>query len=148
MSAGFKFAAAYPPRADLSGAINAAPAHLDNRTDRNKAADLGFRPDAGRYLIVIDMGGGSAIITHEEDAIMQAAGVRVRQIGIAALHPGCDMRGDEQVQYAVDGVGSDPATKAAAHASRCTLTTWRPMLSDEVERTELRSGSAFEKEAS
>src|SRR6185369_4586460 len=78
------------------GALAALAANLDNRARRGKSCVLGRFAHAACQRIVIDVHGLSAIVADEENAIVQAAGVLVGDIGIGALDAPGEIGADEQ----------------------------------------------------
>ena len=90
-------------------AIAAAAAHLDHRPVRREAGLAA--PPRGRRpteLVVVEMRGLAAIVADQEDAVVQAVGMVVGDIGVGALDPAGEVGADEQVEDPVDAVGRDP----------------------------------------
>ena len=90
-------------------ALPAAAAHLDHRAVGGEAGRLGRGADAAGQAVVVDMLGLAAIVADQEDAIVQAIGMVVGDIGVGALDPAGEVGADEQVEDPVDAVGGDPA---------------------------------------
>ena len=74
-----------------------------------KPAALRRLADAAGEAVVVDMLGLAAIVADQEDAVVQAIGMVVGDIGVGALDPAGEVGADEQVEDPVDAVGGDPA---------------------------------------
>ena len=108
-----------PVERQLSVALAAPAANLDHR------ADIGEKPAlraASRTppvrLVVVDMRRLAAIVADQEDAVVQAVGMVVGDIGVGAFDPAGEVGADEQVEDAVDAVGGDAAAAGSATPSR------------------------------
>src|SRR5689334_4034482 len=88
-------------------AIPALAAYLDDRSRSGEAGAGGSLADAGRKSVVVDVDGLAAIVADQEDAVVEALGVLVRDIGILALDPAREVRFNEQVEDSIDAVRSD-----------------------------------------
>jgi len=65
--------------------------------------------DAARHPIVVEMRRRPARIADQEDAIVQAIGVRVGDIGVGAFDSPREIGADEQVEDPINAVGRDAA---------------------------------------
>ena len=101
----------------LFPAIPAPAPHLDHRPIGLEARRLGRGADAAGDAVVVDMLGLAAIVADQEDAIVQAIGMVVGDIGVGALHPADEIGADEQVEDPIDAVGGDPAALAGRDLS-------------------------------
>ena len=63
---------------------------------------------AARQAVVVDVHRLPAAVADQEDAVVQAIGVGVGDIGIGAFDPPREVGADEQVEDPVDAVGRDP----------------------------------------
>ena len=63
--------------------------------------------DAARQAVVVDMLGLAAIVADQEDAVVQAVGMIVGDIGVFAFDAAGEVGADEQVEDSVDAVGGD-----------------------------------------
>src|SRR4051794_41947693 len=61
------------------------------------------------------MGGLAAAVADQKDAVVQAVGMVVGDIGVGALDPAGEVGADEQIEDAVDAVGGDAAALALRH---------------------------------
>src|SRR3546814_10509755 len=89
-------------------AVAAAAADLDHRPDGGEARLPRRRADAASQAVVVDMGRLSAIVADEEDAVVEAVGMLVGDIGVGAFHPPRQVGADEQIEDAIDAVRRDP----------------------------------------
>ena len=90
-------------------AVLAGAAHLDHRALSLEAGALGGFADSARQAVVVDVHRLAAGVADQEDAIVQAVGMLVGDIGVGTLDPPRQIGADEQVEDPVDAVGRDPA---------------------------------------
>jgi hypothetical protein len=98
-------------------AVRAGAPRLDDRSVGREAGLLRGRPDSAREAVVVEMGGLAARVADQEDAVVQAVGMIVGDIGVGALDPAGEVGADEQVEDPVDA--ADP--RFAAQPSSCRL---------------------------
>src|SRR5690242_19216494 len=88
-------------------AVFALAADFDDRARRGEAGIFGRFADSARQIVVVDVHRLAAAVANEEDAVVEAAGMLVRDIGIRALDAAREVGGHEQVENPVDAVGGD-----------------------------------------
>src|SRR3990167_6831798 len=96
-------------------ALGAFAAHLDHRALGGKARRFGRGADAARNLVIVDMHRGAARIADQEDAVVQAARMAVRDKGVRALDTADQVIRDEQVEDAVNAVRRDALAASLRH---------------------------------
>ena len=88
-------------------ALGAFAAHLDHGALGGEAALLGGGAHTRRQFVVVDMHRAAARVADQEDAVVEAAGVAVRDEGVGAFDAADEVVRDEQVEDAIDAVGRD-----------------------------------------
>ena len=91
------------PRTSITGRLAAKPALFGRLADPAVTA------------VVVDMRRLPAIVADQEDAVVQAAGMLVGDIGVGAFDPPREVGADEQVEDPVDAVGGDPPPLRLRH---------------------------------
>src|SRR5689334_16959603 len=79
-------------------AVFALAADLDDRTRCGKAGVFRSLTNAARQIVVVDVHRLSARVADQEDAVVEAAGMLVRDIGIRALDAAREISGHEQIE--------------------------------------------------
>lgn len=88
---------------------------FDKRPHRRKSLSRCYGSHRLSDTVLIEMLNGSAGVANQEDAIVHAARMRIGDVGIAAFDPQRDILSDEQVQDAVDAIGSNPPSELLAY---------------------------------
>jgi|GEM_PF-6041981 len=94
---------------------SAAPMNFNERPHWSKSLARCYGPHGLPDTVLIEMLNGPAGVADQEDAIVHAARMRVGNVGIAAFDPQRDILSDEQVQNAVDAIGSNPPSELLAY---------------------------------
>lgn len=97
-------------RFSASVARRALAADFNHRPFGRKSGGLSCGPNATGYDIIVEMGGLSATVAHQKNAIMEAIGVSIGDIGVGALNPSGEIGGNEQIEDAIDAISSHAAT--------------------------------------
>jgi len=97
----------------LVGAVAAGAADLDDRPRGRETGGLGRLTDAARQAVVVDVNRLPALVANQEDAVVQALGMGIRDISVRALDPSRKVRRYEQVEDPIDAVGGDAASLSA-----------------------------------
>ena len=79
--------------------------------------------------VIIQMHRMTALVANQEDAIVQAAGMRIGKIGVGAFNPVGQIGAHEQVEYAVNAVGCDAPPVTRTEAVGDVIGTKRAVLS-------------------
>lgn len=93
----------------LIAALAAGPTNLDQRTRRREARTACGIANAPRQAVVIDMDGLPATVADEEDAVVQAPGMLVRNIGIRTFDAAREIGVHEEIENSIDAVRRDTA---------------------------------------
>ena len=96
-----------PRKEPRSGALVAQAAQLDHRAHVGEAVAVPRLAQGARQLVVVEVRRLAAIVADQEDAVVQAPGVRIGEIGVGALDSVGEVGAHEQVEDAVDAVRSD-----------------------------------------
>src|SRR3954471_15836517 len=96
-------------------AIAAGATDFDHRARRREAGTLRGLAHPARQAVVVDVHGLPAGIADQEDAVVQAVGMLVGDVGVGALDPPREVGADEQVEDPIDAVGGDPASLRLRH---------------------------------
>jgi hypothetical protein len=99
---------AFPHEMLSLAAILAPPPDFYHRSNFRKTGMFRSSANTFRQFVVIDVRSLPACIADQEDAVVEAAGVLISDIGIRAFHPPREIGSDEQVEDSVDAVGCDP----------------------------------------
>lgn len=95
---------------------SAAPANLDHRPHSRKPGLMRRIAQRSGQPVVINVRGLAASIANQEDAVVVAAGMAVRHIGVGAFHAPGKVGPHEQVQNSVNTVGRDSLAPARSDA--------------------------------
>jgi len=90
-------------------AVAAGAADLDHRAFGGETGAGGSLADAPRNLVVIDMHRLPATVADQEDAVVEAVGMLVGDIGVRTFDPPREIGSDEQIEDPIDAVGGDPS---------------------------------------
>src|SRR5690242_18685685 len=86
---------------------------FDDRPRRGETRVLRCFANAARQVVIVDVHRLSACIANQEDAVVQAAWVLVRDVGVGAFHAPREVGGHEEVEDPIHAVGGDaPALRA------------------------------------
>jgi hypothetical protein len=83
--------------ADISITIGAFAADFDDGANLRKASMFRRCTHAHSQGIIVNMRCGAAAIANQENAIMQASGMRVGDIGVCAFHAAREVRRHKKV---------------------------------------------------
>jgi len=90
-------------------AIAAGSANLDHRARCRKSGPLGGSADALGQAVVVNVNRLAAGIADQEDAIVKACRMLVRDLSIRALDPAGEVCANEKVEDPIDAVGGNAA---------------------------------------
>ena len=88
--------------------ILAPPPDFNDGSDLSKAGMLRGRANALGQLVVVDVSSLAARVADQEDTVVKAAWVLVRDVGVGTLYAAGKVGPDEQVEDPVDAIRRDP----------------------------------------
>jgi len=108
-------------------AISAGAADFDDRAGGREAGIGGGLPYPSGESVVVDVNGLPAGIANEENAVVEAIGMGVRDIGIRTLDPTGQIGGHEQVEDSIDAVRGNAAVLVLRNSLGDVIGAGRPV---------------------